>query len=78
MLQRSTVSLLASLALFALVAGCSKPKGDAPPASTAAAESAQLIADFTSTDPSLWVNGAPMSLASARGSVVLIEAWGVW
>ncbi len=35
----------------------------------------RLVADFSSTDPGRWVNGAPASLASLRGEVVVIEAW---
>jgi hypothetical protein len=36
---------------------------------------ARRIADFTSLDPSRWVNGAPTPISSARGEVVFIEAW---
>jgi hypothetical protein len=36
---------------------------------------ATALPDFPSLAPEHWVNGAPTSLASLRGSVVLIEAW---
>jgi hypothetical protein len=36
---------------------------------------AKSIPEFTSLEAGRWVNGAPASLASARGQVVLIEAW---
>jgi hypothetical protein len=36
---------------------------------------AALVADFPTLSPERWVNGAPQSLAAARGSVILIEAW---
>jgi hypothetical protein len=77
MLRLFTVPLLASLVVGALLTGCSKPGNNAPEgAGTAAAESGPLVAEFPSIDPSSWVNGAPMSFAQARGSVVLVEAWG--
>src|SRR4051812_40945661 len=63
MLRRSTLKLAVSLAACAIVAGCSRPS-DGP-----------VVPEFGSTEPSAWVNGAPMRLASARGSVVLVEAW---
>ena len=31
--------------------------------------------EFPSIDPNRWVNGAPTTLASARGDVVLVESW---
>jgi hypothetical protein len=36
---------------------------------------AKEVPEFTSLDAGRWVNGAPMSLASARGEVLIIEAW---
>ena len=36
---------------------------------------AALVSDFPTLSAERWVNGAPQSLAAARGSVVLIEAW---
>ena len=33
------------------------------------------VPEFTSLDAGRWVNGAPASLASARGQVLIIEAW---
>jgi hypothetical protein len=33
------------------------------------------VPEFTSLDVGRWVNGAPVSLAGARGEVLLIEAW---
>ena len=33
------------------------------------------VPEFTSLDAARWVNGAPASLASARGQVLIIEAW---
>jgi hypothetical protein len=36
---------------------------------------AALVPDFPTLSPERWVNGAPTSLAAARGSVVVIEAW---
>ena len=52
---------LSLLPLVAALAACSP----APPA----------VPEFGSLAPSSWVNGAPMSFAQARGSVVLVEAW---
>ena len=36
---------------------------------------AKAIPEFTSLDANRWVNGPPTSLASARGEVVILEAW---
>jgi hypothetical protein len=36
---------------------------------------AETLADFPNLGPERWANGAPVSLAEQRGSVVLIEAW---
>jgi hypothetical protein len=36
---------------------------------------AASVPDFPSLAAERWVNGSPTSLASLRGSVVLIEAW---
>ena len=36
---------------------------------------AKVVPDFPTTDANRWVNGAPRTLASERGQVVLIEAW---
>jgi hypothetical protein len=36
---------------------------------------AKEIPEFPSLDASRWVNGAPTSLASLRGEVVILEAW---
>ncbi len=36
---------------------------------------ARVLPDFPSTEANRWVNGAPSTLASLRGEVVLIEAW---
>jgi hypothetical protein len=55
---------LSTLPLVAALAACS-PKSTPGP----------IAPEFGSLEPSSWVNGAPMSLAGARGSVVLIEAW---
>lgn len=60
--------LVGSLALGA--AACHGRSEQAPPATTPAG-----VPDFASTDASAWVNGAPTTLASLRGSVVLVEAW---
>jgi hypothetical protein len=34
-----------------------------------------VVPEFSSSEPSHWVNGAPVSLAALRGEVVFIEAW---
>ncbi len=47
--------------------GASKPYGGSLEAS--------VLPDFPDLSPARWVNGAPTGLSSARGSVVLIEAW---
>jgi hypothetical protein len=31
--------------------------------------------EFPSHDPARWVGGAPVSMASLRGQVVLVEVW---
>lgn len=36
---------------------------------------APLVPEFSSLEPSAWVNGAPTSFGQMRGSVVLVEAW---
>jgi hypothetical protein len=36
---------------------------------------ATVLPEFTSMSPERWANGAPLSLAEQRGSVILIEAW---
>jgi hypothetical protein len=36
---------------------------------------ASLVPEFPTQSPERWVNGQPQTLAAARGSVVLIEAW---
>jgi hypothetical protein len=36
---------------------------------------AAVAPEFPSTAASTWANGAPVTLASLRGSPVLIEAW---
>jgi hypothetical protein len=76
--------------LLALLAGCSAggaaaqtraasattSGGTAPALATADSPYVgQTAPEFPSTDPSRWVNGAPFTLASARGSVVLVESW---
>jgi len=75
---RSPLVFLALTLMGALHVGCSRSSSsnnnhESPAAS--AAPLGPLLADFGSTDPALWVNGAPTSLAAARGNVVLIEAW---
>lgn len=61
-----------ALALVLTLAGCHKPIDDTPrPAASAPA----LLAPDMSADASRWLNGGPATLAAARGSVVLIEAW---
>lgn len=52
---------ITALALFLAAASCSP--------------AAPLVPEFGSMDASAWVNGAPMSLREAKGSVVLVEAW---
>ena len=36
---------------------------------------AHAVPDFASQEASRWVNGAPVSIAAARGEVVFIEGW---
>jgi hypothetical protein len=36
---------------------------------------AKSIPEFSSLDAGRWVNGAPTSLASVRGQVVVLEGW---
>jgi hypothetical protein len=36
---------------------------------------ATAVPEFTSSDASAWVNGAPATLASLHGSPVLLEIW---
>jgi hypothetical protein len=36
---------------------------------------ATVVPEFTSQAADRWVNGAPTTLAAARGQVVLVEAW---
>lgn len=64
------------LAAGLLLGGCSKPdKGNTQGAMTAAVESGPVVPELGSTEASSWVNGAPITFASARGSVVLVETW---
>ncbi len=51
--------------LLVALAGCSGGEEvSGPPAS-----------EFPSLDAARWVGGAPVSLASLRGRVVLVESW---
>jgi thiol-disulfide isomerase/thioredoxin len=62
-----------ALALAAAVSGCAKENdGDPAPARGGAGAP---IADFPRGPPEAWINGAPAPLASARGGVVLVQAW---
>jgi hypothetical protein len=58
---------LALSAAAPAVAGCSK-------ATSYSAESA-MAAPEPPAQADHWVNGKPLSLAEARGNVVLVEAW---
>ncbi|HEX4403423.1 MAG TPA: hypothetical protein VH560_01255 [Polyangia bacterium] len=75
-------------ALVAASAACSaKASGGGPsgaatdlpppllPLASAAAAPSERIPEFPSLDPSLWVNGAPVTFASLHNDVVLVEAW---
>ena len=82
---------LAAVAIGALALGsaaCSaKASGGTPsaaatdvappllPLASAAAAPSERIPEFPSLDPTLWVNGAPVSFASLHNDVVLVEAW---
>lgn len=67
---RFVFPVLVVVALAASASGCKKAPERAAP--TAPADGAP---DFASTDASAWVNGAPTTLASLRGHVVVVEAW---
>lgn len=67
-------------ALFAV--GCNKNHDETRSSvnslndSSSSSSSLSSIADFSSLEATSWVNGAPVSLAEARGkNVVIIEAW---
>lgn len=64
------------LVIAALLAfGCNK-NHDETRSSAKSLTDPSSITDFSSLDATAWVNGAPVSLAEARGkNVVLIEAW---
>ncbi|HRI67985.1 MAG TPA: hypothetical protein PK156_27300 [Polyangium sp.] len=60
---------------IALGFGCNKNHDDVRANATSSTD-APTIAEFTSLDPSSWVNGSPVSLTETKGKhVVLIEAW---
>jgi hypothetical protein len=67
---RFLLPILVVVPLAAFAAGCKKAPERAAP--TAPADAAP---DFASTDADAWVNGAPTTLASLRGHVVVVEAW---
>jgi hypothetical protein len=58
---------LALSAAAPALAGCSK-------ATSYTAESAVALPELPA-QADHWVNGAPLSLAEAKGNVVLVEAW---
>jgi len=83
-MQRRTLSLLALVALLAALgckkdstsgAGPDKASSSSASAANGNAATAETVADFPSTDPDVWVNGAPVKLGELRGDVVLVEAW---
>ena len=67
--------LIAVVLCTPLFFGCNKNHDDVRANATSSPD-APAIAEFTSLDPSFWVNGSPVSLTEAKGKhVVLIEAW---
>ena len=76
MRRRAKFALIAALTVGAAVIGFRVYRGPTDASSEYGGELAALpVPDFSSLSPERWVNGAPTSLASLRGSVVLIEAW---
>jgi hypothetical protein len=63
----ATFVALALVAAAPALAGCSRPSTG----SEGAAASVPELQDRAEA----WVNGAPVTFAAARGSVVLVEAW---
>jgi hypothetical protein len=76
--MRKRWQLLAALVLLGIAAlvGPRLWRGKSGPSSLYGGSLEPIaLVDFPSLGADRWINGAPLSLSAAHGSVVLIEAW---